>query len=429
MTEPAIRALGLSKRYRRRAAGFRFRTLKSALLRRSLVADLASGESIEALRDVSFEVKKGTAVGLIGGNGSGKSTLLKIIAGLLQPTSGTVSVAGRVAALIELGAGFHPEISGRENVFINGAVLGLQRRQIEARYDEIVEFAGLADFMEEPVKTYSSGMFVRLGFSVAIHTEPEIMLVDEVLAVGDEAFSHRCIRRIEEFLSVGGTLLLVSHALGLVEELCDRAIWLDRGLVRASGPPRQVVDAYREAIAEEEAKEHQARLDSVEEEPEARATDDADGEVLRWGSGIAEIRAVRLLCRGEESYHVHSGDAVDFEIEVHADNELQDIVFGLAISTPRGIEVWGTNSDLGGLVTSSLVGTCRVRLTCSELRLAPGEYLVDAAVHSREGAPYDYRRKMFGFTVTATARGVGLYFPTHSWSSSGGLRWKQEEVP
>lgn len=465
MSEAAIRVRDLTKRYRRSSAGFRFRTLKSTLLSGSLVSDIAPEDTIEALHEVSLEVEQGGAVGLIGANGSGKSTLLKIVAGLLQPTSGSIEVRGRVAALIELGAGFHPEISGRENVYINGAVLGLSKRQIDRRYEHIVEFSGLEDFMEEPVKHYSSGMFVRLGFSVAVHTDPEILLVDEVLSVGDEAFSHRCIRRIQEFLGGGGTLLLVSHDMALVEDLCDRAMWLDRGVPKSVGPPRQVVDAYRQAVAETEAEEHLHRLEedqvlrteeeqplaaeqpsaedsSVEEpaveepaveEPAVEKTADEPpseprfeevGELLRWGSGAAEIRSVRLLDgAGRESYHVRSGDPVTFEIKACSRQALDNVVFGIGIATPRGVEVWGTNSDMGGITCDTFDGRCTVRLSCRALRLAPGEYVVDAAVHSREGAPYDYRRKVFGFSVTASDRGVGVYFPQHRWSSTGDIRW------
>jgi len=209
---PAIVASGITKMYRRMAPGFQLRTLKSALLEGSLVRGLSPEEAIVALSDVSFEVGKGEAFGLIGSNGSGKSTLLKLVAGMLRPDAGTVAVDGRVAALIELGAGFHPEISGRENVYINGAVLGLARREIDQRLDSIVEFSGLADFIDEPVKTYSSGMYVRLGFAVAIHTAPDVLLVDEVLAVGDEAFAHRCLRKIEELLASGRTLLQIGRA-------------------------------------------------------------------------------------------------------------------------------------------------------------------------------------------------------------------------
>jgi ABC-type polysaccharide/polyol phosphate transport system ATPase subunit len=226
---PAIVASGITKMYRRMAPGFQLRTLKSALLEGSLVRGLSPEEAIVALSDVSFTVQKGEAFGLIGSNGSGKSTLLKLVAGMLRPDAGTVAVDGRVAALIELGAGFHPEISGRENVYINGAVLGLSRRELDARFDSIVEFSGLEDFIDEPVKTYSSGMYVRLGFAVAIHTAPDVLLVDEVLAVGDEAFAHRCLRKIEELLASGRTLLLVSHSLSLMEGICDRVLWLDGG--------------------------------------------------------------------------------------------------------------------------------------------------------------------------------------------------------
>ena len=186
----------------------------------------------------------GSTFGVIGRNGSGKSTALKLVAGITKPTSGTVTVRGRISALIELGAGFHPEISGRENVFINGIMLGLTKREIEKRFDEIVEFAELEDFIDEPVKTYSSGMYMRLGFSVAIHVDPEVLLVDEVLAVGDEAFTHKCLDKFADFKRRGKTVLLVTHSLNLVERLCDEAIWLDGGRKQADGDPKRVVDAY-----------------------------------------------------------------------------------------------------------------------------------------------------------------------------------------
>lgn len=425
MEEIAVRLEQVSKSYRRLASGYPFRTLKSALVNRSLVRDLRPGEAIEALRSISFEVTKGEAVGLIGGNGSGKSTLLKLIAGLLRPTSGTVQTHGRVAALIELGAGFHPEISGRENIFINGAVLGLGRRQIQERYDDIVRFAGLEDFIEEPVKNYSSGMYVRLGFAVAVHTDPEILLVDEVLAVGDEAFSHRCMRRIEEFLARRHTLVLVSHDLGLVEEVCDRALWLDGGELVGEGRPRQVADAYRAAVADQEAREHKQAKEagSGDETGEPAARDD---EVTRWGSGAARIVGARLLdAAGKETYHIRSGSPVTFEAEVEAHDSLADFVFGIGLFTPRGVECWGSNTDLAGFEPQRLAGSATVRIHCAELRLAPGEYLVDLAVHARDGAPYDYRRRLFAFTVTSSQRGAGLYFPIHDWSFAGGVEWRR----
>ncbi len=426
----AVSVRGLSKTFRRVSAGYPFRTLKSALVDRSLVRDLRPEESIRALDSITFEVPKGEAVALVGGNGSGKSTLLKVMAGLLRPTSGTIETSGRVAALIELGAGFHPEISGRENVFINGAVLGLKRSQIEARYDDIVSFAGLEGFIDEPVKNYSSGMYVRLGFAVAIHTDPEILLVDEVLAVGDAAFAHRCLRRIEEFLASGRTLVLVSHDLGLVEELCDRALWLDSGRLIRSGHPRQVADAYREAIAEAEGREHQEAKNAAAVAPLVDGDQpESSPETLRWGSGAAEITAARLLdADGRETYHLRSGSEARFVLDARAHAALDDFVFGIAITTPRGVECWGTNTDLGGLRPRRFEGAATVVVRCPELRLAPGEYLVDLAIHARDGAPYDYRRGMFAFTVTAQERGVGIYFPTHEWGFQGSIEWGDEET-
>ena len=415
---PAITVEGVTKLYRRTLPGDRLRTLKSALVGRSLTRGLRPDEAISALEGVDFTVGRGEAFGLIGGNGSGKSTLLKLVAGMLKPTTGRITVAGRVAALIELGAGFHPEISGRENVFINGAVLGLTRRQIEARYADIVEFSGLGDFMEEPVKNYSSGMYVRLGFAVAVHTDPDVLLVDEVLAVGDEAFAHRCLRRIEEFLASGRTLLLVSHGLDLVEGVCDRVLWLENGHQRLVGEPRRVIDAYRQEVAEKEGEEHKAAKEQRQEE-----TTTGEASELRWGSREAEITSFRLLAGGEERYHVESGEPVVFEIRARAARPLDDFVFGVAVATPRGTEVWGTNTDLEGYVPGAFEGEATVRLTCPALRLGPGDYVVDVAVHSKDGAPYDYQRRALAFTVTARDGGIGTYLPEHGWEFGGGVRW------
>src|SRR6187401_548613 len=248
---PAIELADVTKIYRR-YGGRQFYTLKSALLHRSIMRDFQPGETFPALTDVSFSVAKGQTMGVIGRNGSGKSTALKLIAGITKPTSGIVRVRGRISALIELGAGFHPEISGRENVFINGIMLGLTRREIQQRFDEIVEFAELQDFIHAPVKTYSSGMYMRLGFAVAIHVDPDVLLVDEVLAVGDEAFTHKCLDKFADFRRRGKTVLLVTHSLGLVERFCDEAVWLEKGECRAHGDPRRVIDAYLTAVEQSE---------------------------------------------------------------------------------------------------------------------------------------------------------------------------------
>src|SRR5918994_1013459 len=239
----AIERANVSKIYRK-YSGRQFATLKSALLQRSILTELSPTETFPALRDVTFSVAAGRTCGVIGRNGSGKSTALKLVAGITKPTSGTVTVSGRVSALIELGAGFHPEISGRENVFINGMMLGLTKRQVAERYDDIVAFAELQEFVDAPVKTYSSGMYMRLGFAVAVNVDPDVLVVDEVLAVGDEAFTHKCFDKLAEFRRRGRTVLLVTHALDLVTRFCDEALWLDGGVVREQGDPKRVVDAY-----------------------------------------------------------------------------------------------------------------------------------------------------------------------------------------
>src|SRR5712664_899144 len=249
---PAIELVNVSKIYRR-YGGRHFSTLKSALLKRSLLRELRPDEAFLALKDVSFSVRKGSTVGVIGRNGSGKSTALKLVAGITKPTSGTVRVDGRISALIELGAGFHPEISGRENVFINGIMLGLTKREIQRRFDEIVEFAELTDFIDAPVKTYSSGKYMRLGFAVAINVDPDVLLVDEVLAVGDEGFTHKCLDKFAEFRRHGRTILLVTHSLNLVERFCDEALWLDSGHAMSHGDTKRVVGAYLTKVEESEA--------------------------------------------------------------------------------------------------------------------------------------------------------------------------------
>ncbi len=250
--KPAVVASRLSKSYRKWGKTRAFGTLKSAFLGRGLGAALSPSEVVAALSDVSFTVARGETFGVVGPNGCGKSTLLKLVAGLFKPTGGTLEVSGKVSALIELGAGFHPEISGRENVVINGVMLGLTRKEIERKLPEIVAFSGLEDFIDEPVKTYSSGMYVRLGFAVAVHVDPDVLVVDEVLAVGDEAFAHRCLDTIADFSRRGKTIFFVSHSLALVEELCDRVLYLEHGKTRALGDPRETLARYRMDVADEE---------------------------------------------------------------------------------------------------------------------------------------------------------------------------------
>ncbi len=384
-------------------------------------------------------MRRGETFGVIGANGSGKSTLLKLVAGLFKPTSGTLRVEGKVSALIELGAGFHPEISGRENVVINGVMLGLTRREIERKLPSIVEFSGLQEFIDEPVKTYSSGMYVRLGFAVAVHVDPEVLVVDEVLAVGDEAFARRCLDTIKEFSARGKTIFFVSHSLTLVEELCDRVLYLSGGKVAGLGEAREMLAAYRldvsagegsRLLAEHAVGQEALRAEEAAPSPgpvaEAPAGDEAPPaeKPRRWGDRSATIEAVRLLgTDGEERYAFRTGEAVTVEIAATPSRPLSDFVFGVGLFTPEDVCIHGSNTEIDGFVPSGFDAPARVRLTLARCDLGPGTYLLDVAVHARNGTPYDYWRGACRFRVDSPRTEAGFWAPERSWAAEGGVSW------
>jgi ABC-type polysaccharide/polyol phosphate transport system ATPase subunit len=438
---PAIELINASKVYRRYGAKH-FATLKSALMRRSLLTDLKPEDTFQALTDLSMSVPAGSTIGLIGRNGSGKSTALKLVAGITKPTSGTVRVRGRISALIELGAGFHPEISGRENVFINGIMLGLTRREIEERFDEIVDFAELREFIDEPVKNYSSGMYMRLGFSVATHVNPDVLLVDEVLAVGDEGFTHKCLDKFADFKRRGKTVLLVTHSLGLVERFCDDAIWLDGGRKRAQGDPKRIVDLYVSDVARQEEQVIAASDERMQQasgalianrSPLSMATDPAivslakpaSIEEGRWGSGLVRIIEVALFDgEGKPAHMFESGDPVRIGMRVEATQDTSDFVFGIGIFNTEGVCVYGTNTDIEEYEPVALSGIVNVDVIFASLELTEGTYKVDVAVHSRDGVPYDYHRLLYTFRVKSRTKDVGIYRPKHAWEFSLGVTMK-----
>jgi ABC-type polysaccharide/polyol phosphate transport system ATPase subunit len=419
--EFAITLANVSKSYSLWGSRSQFATLKSALLKRDLTPRPEA--SVPALRNVSFEIHRGEAFGIIGRNGSGKSTLLKIITGILKPTSGTAVVNGRVAALIELGAGFHPEITGRENIYINGIMLGLTRREVEQRFDRIVEFSGISDFLDQPVKTYSSGMYVRLGFAVAVHVDPDILLIDEVLSVGDEEFSARCIAKIQEMKYKGVTLVFVTHQLDQVRKLCDRALWLDHGQLEAIGDPMRVVDAYLQEVAAPVGAHHEAAEETAPAPEETKPRDPLEEE--RWGSGEAVIRGVRLTDdRGRELVALGAGTPVTIELDVDVKVPQEDFVFGLGIYHADGACVYGTNTELEGWVAERLDARARVRFVMPSLDLVAGTYRIDAAIHTRNGRAFDYRRGVLRFVVGSHVHDVGVYRPQHDWQFEGGVSFK-----
>jgi ABC-type polysaccharide/polyol phosphate transport system ATPase subunit len=374
----AIEVEKVSRIYQKYSARHRFQTFKSALVRGDLFKALKPDELVAALDDVTLFVEKGQTFGVIGENGSGKSTLLKLVAGIAKPTRGRVRTEGKVSALIELGAGFHPEISGRENIFINGIMLGLTKKEITAKFDEIVKFAELEDFIDAPVKTYSSGMYMRLGFAIAINVNPDILLIDEVLAVGDASFVPKCLDRIDDFRRRKKTILFVSHDLTTVEKICDRVAWFKDGRVRDIGEAKRVIDAC-------------------------------------------------LKNRAGQEKHVFSPDeGMAIEIEINSPSRIDDFVFGIGIFNSQGISCYGTNTQLEDFEPVAVEGRGKVICRIPELNLSNGTYYLDVAVHKMDGYPYDYHRNLYSFLVSSTSKEVGIARLPHDWSFSDGIQIKPQ---
>ena len=399
----AVRLSGVSKRFPLQSRRGRLHSFKGALLGGDLSRAARERDGFLALSGVDLEVAGGETVAVIGPNGSGKSTLLKLVAGILRPTAGTVEVNGRLTALIELGAGFHPEISGRENAVINGMMLGLSRAEVQRRLPEIAAFSGIGEFIDEPVKSYSSGMYVRLGFAVAVAAEPEVLVVDEILAVGDEAFAHRCLDRIARLQRGGTAILLVSHDLGLVEQLAHRALYLKRGEPVAEGAAVAVVARYRSDVATEEAGAEPAAISAK-----------------RWGNRAVTLDAVELLDGSGRSVRtLPSGEPAAFRLAYTAHEPQADFVFGVALHREDGGHVFGTNTELDGWQPRQLAGRGEVVLEFPRLELAAGRYHVDAAVHTRAGLAFDYACEALSFLVTAPVGWPGSYAPEHRWQPRG----------
>jgi len=354
--EPAVVVRDVAKRFR--LYHERNQSLKAALMRgrRAVV------EEFWALEEVTFDVRPGSTFGLIGENGCGKSTLLKCLARILRPDRGSLKVNGKVSALLELGAGFHPELSGRENVYLNGAILGLSQKELERKFDEIVEFAGLGQFIDQPVKNYSSGMYVRLGFSVAINVDPDVLFVDEVLSVGDEAFQRKCNEKFAELRDGGKTIVLVSHSMAQVNNLCDEVVWLEHGRVKRVGAAHEVIDEYVGNI----------HVDRKEDEA---------GHV-RWGSGEARISRVELLdSSGNPTDRVRTGEACTFRFHYMTEQPIPRPVFGFGIDTLEGVHVTGPNNRASNCVPDKIEGEGYVDLHVDRFMLLKGTYDVTVSIN------------------------------------------------
>ena len=360
-----------------------------------------------ALRDISFEVERGETLGLVGPNGCGKSTLLQMVSGILQPTTGRVVTRGRIAALLELGAGFNPEFSGRENVYLNGEIMGLSRGEIDRAMPSIESFAEIGEFMERPVKEYSSSMYVRLAFSTAIHVDPEILIVDEALAVGDAVFANRCVRKFQELRDRKITVLFVSHDLGLVKQLSDRAILLLGGRIEAAGAPNDVINRYIGLVLEKQAPEtRQERLRSS----------------FRHGDGTSEIVGIQMLnARGEETTSIASGEPVTVRVQARFHRAVSDPMVGILVRTRIGMDVYGTNTriehtELGDFDAGQLLEV-DFGIECW---LTPQQYTLTAATQNADGSSHDWLDDAIAFDVvdTRVAAGVANLRAKVEWRAS-----------
>ena len=369
MTKTVIEVDGLWKNFRMYHE--RNRYIKAAMLR----GRRARYDEFWALRDISVSVQDGATIGFIGANGSGKSTFLKCLTGIYKPDRGSLQVRGTVAALLELGAGFSPELTGRENIFLNGSILGMSRNNIKAKLDDIVEFAGIGEFIDSPVKNYSSGMTVRLGFSIAAHVEPRILLIDEVLSVGDQSFQRRSSEKIEEFRREGRTIVVVSHSLGVVEQLCSETVWLDKGSMRMHGPSAEVIAAYTGGSYQV----HQRDAESLHEQ---------------WGTGDAQITSMTVTdFSGADVEVVETGAALRITLQLNAHMRVEAPIVRVSIDTLQGQHVWASSTQHGQSRLRVLDGPATAVIDVPNLPLLDGQYTLSAVILDATGtAELDHHR-------------------------------------
>lgn len=404
----AIKISGVSKSFKLQAD--RRSTLKERFVRgRSKHED-----HFDALKDVSFTIRKGTTFGMIGHNGSGKSTLLKILAGIYLPTEGEVMVEDKVDALIELGAGFHGDLTGRENIYLNGAILGRSKAEIASSIDWIIDFADIGEFIDEPVKIYSSGMVVRLGFAVAVAIKPTILVVDEIIAVGDEDFQRKCFELMRNLKQQGTTIALVTHSLSLAQDMCDEIVWMDHGRARMIGPAADVISAYVSSVNKIEAEKRSADASAI----------NLDYDPFRdnQGSGEARVTGVELLDDdGAPLQFLTTGKPATIRLHTRTVKPLQQVEVGLGFALDNGTSIAGPNSRAGGKLFDLEVGESYVDYHVDDVVFQPGQFWLDTAlVH--EGHIYDYAHHRMVITVRADSvpnePGV-IALPAGTWTKGG----------
>lgn len=389
----------------------------------------------EVLKGISFEVKKGEAIGLIGANGCGKSTTLKLLTRIMYPDSGSIEMFGRVSSLIELGAGFHGDMSGRENIYINASIFGLTKKEIDERVDDIIAFSELGAFIDNPVRTYSSGMYMRLAFSVAINVDADILMIDEILAVGDQGFQNKCFNKLREIKASGTTIVIVSHSLGQIEQICDRSMWIHEGKVRAEGVPKEVHMKYlefmgeeRERIAcEEEIRLRSKRGSTILENESAKASEEvtnADGDSeeelkdteRRWGNRFVRIREVRLLDgNGKKKHCFKTGENMRVEVDYRVVKPVEDAVFGIGIFRTDGVWVYGINTRIDHMDKFDIREDGTYAINLNNVPLLSGDYILDVSIEYGAALPVDYYKDVWRFQMMTPTEDVGVCKIEHDW--------------
>lgn len=385
-------------------------------------------EERTVLNGISFDVKKGEAIGLIGHNGCGKSTTLKLLTRIIYPDSGTIEMCGRVSSLLELGAGFHPDMSGRQNIYTNASIFGLTKKEIDERIQQIIAFSELEEFIDNPVRTYSSGMYMRLAFAVAINVEADILLIDEILAVGDANFQAKCFNKLREIKAMGTTIVIVSHSLGQIEQICDRSLWIHDGDIKLEGSPREVHYQYLDFMGQE----RQQIIDKEKkvEEPvvEKREVQDDDaGQIKsvidkgRWGNGKARIVKIDVLDRNDQNKSIfRTGESIKFRLFYEINEKVEDATIGIGIFRSDGIQCYGTNTRIDSLKKYDLEGNGCMEIELINVLLLPGEYNIDFAIETGVGIPVDYYTKACKIEMYSNVADVGIGRIEHKWNRKEG---------
>lgn len=416
---------------------------------RVLFAKRNKYEKREVLRGISFEVKRGEAIGLIGKNGCGKSTTLKLLTRILRPNEGTITIKGRVSSLIELGAGFHPDLTGRENIYINASIFGITAKEVDERLDDIIRFSELEDYIDNPVRTYSSGMYMRLAFSVAINVDADVLLIDEILAVGDISFQTKCFEKLKEIKAKGTTIVIVSHAMAQIEQICDRSIWLEEGLVLEEGNARIVGEHYlasmEEKRLEKKEQEYQEKIENekkiedakkIEDEKKSQTTKDndlikkneekemkkkplpvfCDPAAVRMGKREVEITGLKILnSEGKDTIVFHSGEKVEFVFSYKLNNGPAKADLRIGISRDDGVHCFGCGSYAEQGKYLDLTKNGIIRFTINELRLLPGKYYIDLGIRDNNQLANDIIKKVRAIQITSKIKTSGITYLDHSW--------------